>query len=220
MATLPGFKALVNLAAGASVSSTNLVLTDAGDHKTFTVPLASAQRYIDRNTAVTVQTSTDGGSTWSSNLAAGTYTLRYSTAQVVLNVALTGGTTYQARLATFNYLAYAAIAQATDITFNGNRAMLDTTVFQGSTGTGWTSCIPGLLSGTFSCKAWMLATGATLYAAHLSAGDLLILSFVAPNGTNAFESYVYTKDTNWHAAVSGLAEEALNFTCDSIISLI
>src|SRR5690242_7492822 len=96
---LPGYLALVNLASG-TTSGTNLVLNDAGDHQTFTVPLADTHRYLDRSVAPAVQTSIDGGSTWSGTLAANTYTLRSLTSQVVLNTPLGGGTTYKVRLAT------------------------------------------------------------------------------------------------------------------------
>lgn len=212
-----GYKALVNLASG-STSSADLVLTDAGDHQNFTVPLASAQRYIDRATAVVVQTTLDGVS-WTTQ-STSNYTLRYLTAKVTLNSALTGGTAYGCRLHSFNYYPYASIALAYDITFNGARLMLDVTALQGSSGTGWLSYIPGLLGGKFASKNWMLASGATIYAAHLVANDLLILSFVAPNGTNAFESYCYISDTNWQEAVNGIAMEDLNFQCDSVIALI
>lgn len=216
---LPGYKCLVNLSSGASIGSTDLVLTDAGDHKTFTVPLASSKRYIDRSAAVVVQTTTDGGTTWTT-IAAGTYTLRYLTAQVVLNVALSGGTGYGCRLHSFNYYAYAAIAFASDITFAGADKMLDVSYFQGASGAGFQTFIPGLNGGTFACKTWVPDSGATVYAANVTSRALLILSFVAPNGTNAFESYCYTKDSNWHGAVGGANEETLNFQCDQIISLI
>ena len=314
---MPGYKCLVNLSSTPSVSSSDLVLTDAGDHATFTVPLASAQRYLDRNVAVTVQTECDeiqsvtitgsptggtftltfganittniaynasastvqaalvalasigtgnasvsgsNGGPWTvefigskadasqalltgngggltggsspnvsiSRVQAGqgwttisstTYTLRYLTAQVVLNSALQGSN-IGLRLHAFNYYPYASIAQAYDITFSGQTAMYDVTAFQGSSGAGWHTYIPGIKGGTFSCKDWVLNSGANVYAANLIAASLLILSFVAPNGTNAFESYCYTKDTNWHAAVKAAVDETLNFQCDSVISLI
>ncbi len=312
---LPGYKCLVNISSTPSVSSSDLVLTDVGDHQTFTVPLASTKRYLDRAAAVTVQTQCDevqtvtitgsptggtftltfgantttgiaynaaasvvqaalvalasigagnvsvsggNGGPWTvefigsladasqslltgsgasltpsggvsiarvqagqayTTISSATYTLRYLTAQVVLNAALVGSN-IGLRLHAFNYYPYASIAEANDITFAGQRKMLDVTAFQGSSGAGWQSFIPGLLGGTFACKDWMLSSGANVYAANLVANSLMILSFVAPDGTNAFESYCYTKDTNWHAAVANANEETLNFQCDAIISLI
>jgi len=218
---LPGYKAAVNIAVGPSVGSTDLILTDAGDHATFTVPLASSMRYIDRNVAVTVETSLDNGVTWSSVLDPSTYTLRYLTAQVVLTTPLVGGTTYKARLHAFNYYAYALIAQATDITFAPTRAMLDSTTFQGASGAGWTTYVPGLSSGgKFTCKTWQLTPGATIFVGYLTASSLLILSFVAPNGTNAFESYCYLDMTTWTSNLTTLASEDLSFTCDAVVALL
>lgn len=213
---LPGYLCQVNLAAGPSVVSADLVLTDAGDHKTFTVPLASAQRYIDQNTAVVVQTTTDGV-TW---VTAGANTLRYLTAQVVLNVALSGGTSYGCRLHSFNYLPYAAIIEATDITFQPSRVMLDSTTLQGASGAGWSSFTPGLMSGSYACKTWQLATGATIFTAHLTAGDLVIVSFVAPDGVHAFEGFCYLSDTNIQGSVSTLAAEDLTFKLTGIVAIV
>lgn len=55
---LPGYKCLVNLASG-STAGTNLLLTNAGDNQTFTVPLADTHRYLDRAVAPTVQVAYD-----------------------------------------------------------------------------------------------------------------------------------------------------------------
>ena len=316
MSALPGYLCLVNLASG-TTASTNLALTDAGDHQTFTVPLASVYRYLDRSVAPTVQaqyddvqtltvtggpsggtftltfnthttgtiqyndtaanvqaalvaltgvgsgqvgvTGSNGGPwtvEWKGTLAdaaqpaitlannslsggtapsvsivhtqtgqayttvsASNYTLRYLTAQVFLNAPLVG-INIGVKLSAFNYYPYASIAQANDITLTATAAMLDTTVLQGASGAGWLTYIPGLQGGSFACKEWMLASGATLYLAHMFSRDLLILSFVAPNGTNAMESYCYVEQTNWQSSVTTLAEEDLTFRCDSIVSLI
>lgn len=314
---LPGYKCQVNLSSTPSVSSSDLALTDAGDHQTFTVALASTFRYLDRNAAVTVQTQCDevqtvsltgsptggtftlsfgadtttgiaynasaatvqaalvalasigasnvsvsganggpwtveftgsladasqslltgdgslltggtspsvsiartqAGQSWTT-ISSATYTLRYLTAQVVLNAALIGSN-IGLRLHSFNYYPYAAIAEASDITFAGQRKMLDVTSLQGASGEGWQAFIPGLNGGTFACKSWVLSSGAAIYAANLVSNSLLILSFVAPNGINAFESYCYTKDSTWHGAVAAANEESLNFQCDAIIALI
>jgi|SRR5579872_2065925 len=213
---LPGYLCAVNLASGASVPSTDLVLTDAGDHKTFTVPLASIARYLDQNTAVVVQTTLDG-STWST---AGPYTLRYLTAQVVLTTALSGGTSYGCRLHTFNYIPYALIIEATDITFQPTRVMNDGTTLQGASGTGYTTVIPGLMSGSYACKTWQYATGATVFTTHWTSSDLVIVSFVAPDGVHAFEASCYLSDTNIQGSVSTLAAEDLTFKVTGIVAIV
>lgn len=213
---LPGYLCAVNLASGASIASTDLVLTDAGDHKTFTVPLASIYRYIDSNTAVVVQTTTDG-STWAT---AGANTLRHLTAQVVLTTALSGGTSYGCRLHAFNYIPYALIVEATDITFSPTRVMLDGTTLQGASGAGWTTFIPGLMSGSYACKTWQYATGATIFTTHWQSSDLVILSFVAPDGVHAFEGSCYLSDTNIQGSVAALAAEDLTFQVTGIVAIL
>lgn len=216
---MPGYKALVQLASG-STSGTDLVLTDAGDHQTFNVGLSDAHRYLDRAVAPAVQTSTDGGTTWSGTLSASTYTLRNLTAQVVLNTPLSGGTTYKVRLHTFNYYPYAPIVQAWDITFTPTTQMLDITYFQGPSGSGFSSFIPGIIKGVFACKAWQLTPGSMVYVSHLTARDLLILSFNEPNGANFCEAYCYVDASTMLSSLTTVAEEDLSFTCDGIVSLI
>lgn len=314
---LPGYKCLVNLSTPPSVSSSDLALTDAGDHQTFTVALNSTQRYLDRAASTVVQaeydevqsvtltgsptggsfTLTFGGHTttgiawnaaasavqsalvalasigtnnvsvtgsnggpWTvefigslknasqalftkdpSLLTGGTspnvaiaevqagqgwttvsttaYALRYLTAQVVLTAALVGAN-IGVRVHSFNYYPYAAIALANDIAFAGTTKMLEVTAFQGVNGAGFQSFIPGLNGGTFACKAWYADSGATAYIGYTMSKTLLILSFVAPNGTNAFEAYCWPKDDTWHGAVESANEETINFQCDQVVSLI
>jgi hypothetical protein len=158
------------------------------------------------------------GQGWTT-IATNTYSLRYLTAQVVLNAALVGSN-IGLRLHAFNYYAYASIAFASDITFAAANKMLDVTSFQGSSGTGYQQFIPGLNGGTFACKSWVPDSAALVYAAHVIARDLLILSFVDPTGVHAFESYCYAKDSNLHAAVAAANEQTLSFQCDAIVSLI
>lgn len=314
---LPGYKALVNLGSGPSVPSSDLALVDAGDHQTFTVPQASAQRYLDRKVSVTAQAQFDeiqtvtitgsptggtftltfganttttiafnataatvqaalvalasigannvtvsgaAGGPWTvefigakadasqalltkdatgltggispdvaiarvqagqawTTIATNAYTLRYLTAQVLLNAALVGSN-IGVRLHAFNYYPYAAIVFASDIAFAGARKFMETSHLQGVSGDGFQAFIPGMNGGTYACKAWSLAPGAHAYTAHLVAGDLLILSFVDPTGNTAQESYCYIKDSNLHSALTSPTEETLNFQVDSVVVFI
>lgn len=161
---------------------------------------------------------TQSGQTWTT-IAGGTYTLRNLTAQVVLSVALLGSNV-NCRLSAFNYYPYAPIVQAMDITYTGTTTMLDVTAFQGPSGAGFISVIPGLISGVFACKAWQLTPGSMVYVSHLTARDLLILSFNEPNGTDAVEAYCYIDSSNLLASLTTVAEEDLTFKVDSVISLL
>ena len=163
-------------------------------------------------------TETQAGFTYTL-LASGNYTLRNLTAQVVLNTPYLGANV-NCRLHSFNYYPYAPIVQAYDITYTGTTTMLDVTAFQGPSGAGFISVIPGLISGVFACKAWQLTPGSMVYVSHLTARDLLILSFNEPNGTDAVEAYCYIDSSNLLASLSTVAEEDLTFKVDSVISLL
>jgi hypothetical protein len=313
---LPGFLALVNLASGASVGSTNLALVNGGDGKTFTVSGASSQRYLDLSATTTVQLECDavqtvtitggptggtftlafGGNTTTAiaynalasavqtalqalgsigannalvtgaaggpytveftgslgfaaqatmtadgtlltggtspgvavasvqagqgytTLASTAYTIRAATAQVVLPTAKLGAN-INVRLSVFSYLPYVSIAQATDITFASSVAMLDVTTLQGAAGTGWMTYIPGLGGGDFTCKTWQLNTGATLYLTHITGKDLLIVSFVAPDGSHVLEGSGYLSDCNLQAAVAAVNQEDLTFKLTGIATI-
>jgi hypothetical protein len=313
---LPGFLALVNLASGTSVPSSNLALVNAGDGKTFTVSGASSQRYLDLSATTTVQfewdavqtvtitgaptsgtfTITWGGNTTTgiaynalasavqtafqalasvgasnalvtgsaggpytiefaaslgfaaqatvtcsgaslgggtspnavpasvqigqgyTTMAATLYSIRAATAQVVLVTPLLGAN-INCRLSVFNYSTYVAIAQATDITLAASVAMLDATTLQGASGTGWTTFIPGLGGGDFTCKTWQLNTGATIYLAHITGKDLLIVSFVAPDGSHVMEGACYVSDSNIQASVAAVNQEDLTFKMTGIVTI-
>lgn len=163
-------------------------------------------------------TETQAGFTYTL-LASGNYTLRNLTAQVVLNTPYLGANV-NCRLHSFNYYPYAPIVQAMDITYTGTTTMLDVTAFQGPSGAGFISVIPGLISGVFACKAWQLTPGSMVYVSHLTARDLLILSFNEPNGTDAVEAYCYIDSSNLLASLTTVAEEDLTFKVDSVISLL
>lgn len=163
-------------------------------------------------------TETQAGFTYTL-LASGNYTLRNLTAQVVLNTPYLGANV-NCRLHSFNYYPYAPIVQAYDITYTGTTTMLDVTAFQGPSGAGFISVIPGLISGVFACKAWQLTPGSMVYVSHLTARDLLILSFNEPNGTDAVEAYCYIDSSNLLASLTTVAEEDLTFKVDSVISLL
>ena len=128
------------------------------------------------------------------------YTIRAATAQVVLVTPLLGAN-INCRISAFNYFTYTSIAQATDITLAASVAMLDGTTLQGASGTGWTTWIPGLGGGDFTCKTWQLNTGANIYLTHITGKDLLIVSFVAPDGSHVLEGSCYLSDSNIQAAV-------------------
>lgn len=88
---LPGYRCQVNLASGSTVGA-DLVLTNAGDNATFTVPLADIHRYLDRSVAPVVQTECDEIQTVSltGGPTGGTFTLTFganTTAGIAYNAA-------------------------------------------------------------------------------------------------------------------------------------
>lgn len=58
MTVLAGYRASINFSTGVSTPFTNMSMTDAGDHKTFTASVA-AQRYLDPAVTPTVQAALD-----------------------------------------------------------------------------------------------------------------------------------------------------------------
>src|SRR6185437_12827034 len=75
MAALVGYQADLYMASGTSVTFTNEVMTDSGDHKTYTVATGNtAHRYWDDQSALTIQTSPDGV-TWTTQTTG--FTVRY-----------------------------------------------------------------------------------------------------------------------------------------------
>lgn len=180
---IAGFNSQVLVTSQPAIALSNEPTTDAGDHKTYTITNQS-KRYLDKSTAVVVQTSPDG-TTWTTVTTG--FVLYTVNARVVFTVAQSGTT--QVRLASGKYFAVAQIGEAASADFNAKMDTAETTVFNT---TGTKSFIPTLLNGTLKCNTFW-ANPARVN--NLIARDTLVVSFQTPTG-NRYEGYCFVSDSN------------------------
>jgi hypothetical protein len=174
--------------------------TDSGDHTNYTINDAT-KRYLDPNVAVTVQTSPDGV-TWSTVT---NYTIQYVGGKIIFNTANASGT--QVRLNAGNYYPYASVGNTTDWLWQGTKNMADATTHKGVGGSTWQDFQPLLTTGKVTLKKWWFNQ---TMVNHLVAGDLLVISCVAPSG-NRYEAFAYVSQSQLDIAVSKLVEDNLTF---------
>lgn len=200
---IAGFNGSVLISSTPNVALTNYVLTDAGDHKTFNVPSAdfNTKRYWDNTATFTVQTSTDGGTTWS---AAGAYTIRYVTGQIVLNVALTG--TPACRIQSGAYLPFSTFSNMKEWEITPQVDLLDSSTF----GSQWKQYTPGLLGADI--KLTQFYTDLT-FANQITSNTAFVVScLTGRNSTERFEAYARLKSDDIKVAVNALEEESLTYS--------
>lgn len=205
---IPGYSGSILITSTPNVALTNEVLTDSGDHTTFNEATAS-KRYWDRTAAFTVQTTTNGGSTWST-AAANTYTIRYVTGQVVLNSALTG--TPGCRISVGAYLPYSTFGQMKLWEAVLADDMLDNTSFSGFGGSHFKTYQPALSGADF--KADQFYVDSTFFSI-LNLGTLFVFS--GNTGRTAgerYEGYARLKGDDIKTAVNALIEENLTMVLD------
>ncbi len=209
ISALAGFNASVNWASYSNVAIADLVLTDSGDHQTFNIASSdfAVKRIWDRAATWTIQTSTDGGTTWGA--AAAGYTIRYVCGQVVL-VAPLGGTP-ACRVHVGAYLPINSAANAKEWEVNPQVAKLDSTVF----GSRWKSYVMGLVDASIKITQWY-ADSTWLVVLKQTNGDNLVVTELY-TGRNSYERYVAFARLNQDdikTAVNALIEEPLSFTSD------
>lgn len=130
------------------------------------------------------------------------FTLRYAGAVLIYNSAQPVGT--YVRIHAGYYYPYTTIGGASSAEFNGKVDLQDTTAFNT---TGTHAFTPCLMNGTLKLSDWWANT--TLIA-HLSARDLLVVSFVSPTGAR-YEGYSYMGDNDLKVEVSKALAETITF---------
>jgi len=206
-APLAGYGGSVIITSLPNVALSNYVLTDSGDHKTFNVPGADfgTRRYWDRTANFTVQTSTDGGSTWST-AAAGTYTIRYVTGQVVLATALTG--TPACQILSGAYLPFSTFASMKQWEATPQLDLYDASTF----GSPWKTYVPGMLGADIKLEQFY--TDLT-FINQITANTAFVVScLTGRNATERFEGFARLKSDDLKVPVNGLEEESLSYTID------
>jgi len=204
VAALAGFLGDILITSPPSVNLPNpLVLTNSGDNQTFNNPTAS-QRYWDNLATFTVQTSTNGGSTWST-AAAGTYTIRYVNGQVKLNTVLTG--TPACQLIAGKYFPYASIGNTTSWDAQPAVKAVEATTHKGVGGSPFQDWVLTTAGGKVNFKKWWIDN---TYFTSLTSRTLLIASCLTPQG-NRFEAYGRFSDQSISSVKDGLIESSLVF---------
>src|SRR4051812_24967950 len=87
MGALAGYKASITITSSPSVATTNEAMTDSGDHTTYSIT-NTAKKYWDRSVTLTIQKSTNGGTTWNTVT---NYTVQYVGGSVT-SASANGGT--------------------------------------------------------------------------------------------------------------------------------
>ena len=213
MAASAGFLGDILLISPPSVNLSPLhtVLTDSGDHQTFTNP-TGAQRYWDDAATFTVQTTTDG-STWGT-VAASTYTIRYVNGQVKLNAALTG--TPGCRISAGKYFPYASMGSTTSWEAQGAVKSVDATTHKGVGGSPFEDYVLTTIGDKFMFKKWYIDETLINF---LQARTRLIASCVDPVG-GRLEAYGFFTDDAINNAVAGLINETLTFLASGPITVV
>lgn len=205
MAPLAGFKANVYVTATPSVSFSNMALTDAGDHKTFSTPTGSAaQRYWDETVALTVQTAPDG-STWTTQTTG--FTVQWVGGIIVFTNAVTGAT--PSCRVSGSYMPYSVVARAKSIEINNALDILDVSDF-GSSGTGWKTKLASLAGSEYKLGQWWIDT---FYVSMLST-RMVVSAYSGANANQRLEGFAFIKDDSIKTAVNNAVEEAISFESD------
>lgn len=205
MSALAGYKANVYITSTPSVSFSNMVLTDAGDHKTFSTPGGSAaQRYWDETQAITVQTAPDGV-TWTTVTTG--FTIQWVGGVIVFTNAVTGGTP-SCRVSAF-YMPYSVIARAKSIEINPALDILDVSDF-GSSGTGWKTKLASLTETEYKLGQWWVDN---FYLSNLNT-RMVVSAYSGANANQRIESYAFIKDDSIKTAVNNAIEEDISLTSD------
>jgi hypothetical protein len=217
MTATHGKKSQIILTSSPSLSFTNLVLLDSGDHKTFTVPPASsAKRYWDSTATFTYQTSPDG-TTWSTATPAN---VRYLSGQIVFASAVTGATP-SARVSAGYYFPWAALAWADSWAPDVSRDVKDDTrQTTTSSPAQWRTVTAGLLTGTIKISGYIVdATVSNLSLLNNSSPLIASMVFDVTTGARIECSVLPTKDSV-KSVVGDLETEELDFQITGSVNLL
>jgi hypothetical protein len=200
MAALVGYQADLYMASGASVTFTNEVMTDSGDHKTYNVAVGNtAHRYWDDTQALTIQTSPDG-TTWTTVTTG--FTVRYVGGQVTFT---TADATRQVR-ASGKYLAISQVGSAYDWELSPTANIMDITTF----GNAWKQKISGMKDATAKASKYFIDG---TFAALLGSRFVVIFYINQVAGTR-FEAFAWLKSRPTKVGVDAVIDEELDFEID------
>lgn len=200
MAAIAGYQADLYMASGASVTFTQEVMTDSGDHKTYNVATGNtAHRYWDDQSALTIQTSPDG-TTWTTVTTG--FTVRYVGGQVTFT---TADATRQVR-ASGKYLAISQVGSAYDWELSPTANIIDITTF----GNAWKQKISGMKDATAKASRYFL--DGTFF--NLLGSRFVIIFYVAFSAGTRFEAFAWLKTDPTKVGVDAVIDEELDWEID------
>lgn len=199
MAAISGALGAVYAKTGASTSFTNITMNNpSADLKTFVIS-DNTKRYWDTSHSVTIEKSTDGGTTWTT---ASGYTIQYPGGVVVFNTALTSGT--QVRASAYAY-PVTNIANMFNWELDVSISEEDATTFGSG---GWEETIATLKG--FSGKAeWYWAD--STFLDHLGDNEMVFSLYTTTTGNKRYEGYGIITKAGPKVPVDGIVNESIEF---------
>jgi len=207
MTAIAGSGAQILAASGTSTSFTDETLTDAGDHKTYTIA-TSAHRYWDDSVVPVIQESTDSGSTW--HTAAEAYTIQYVGGVVHFASANTSSNLYRAHSG--KYFTITTIGGGHEWDLTTDLDLYDVTEF----GQTFHTFIAGLVGGSGTINRFWIDTYFTTLILTGSARAIVALYTDTANGKR-YEGYAFIKQEQLKVPVGGVVDETLGFTIDKTL---
>jgi hypothetical protein len=202
MAVTSGYQCQILITSSPSVSASNVNLVDSGDHQTWNISTSSTQRYWDPSQLANfvVQTSTNGGSSWTT-LTAAQYTInKFVSGQVFLTAGPLSGTP-AVRMATVYYFPYSVYGVGKEWSLSTDAAMVDVSTF----GSPWKGQIA--TQRFWSCKITGFWQDNTFLA--LQGNLMVVVLYTNSANLNRYEAFGWVKSDAVKDAVAGVVDEDL-----------
>jgi len=182
---------------GTSTAFLNEATTNAGDNKTYQIT-DSTKRVWDKSVSLTVEVSTDGGTTW--NPVSTGFTVQHLNGTIVFD---TADASRLVRVSG-NYLPLSAVAEVHEFTLTLTADTADDTTF----GDSWRTYVQTLKQITGSLARWAV-TNTALRDALTNATELVVE--VNWTSTETWRFWALVNSDEVAAAVDGLADESVDF---------
>lgn len=208
MTALPGFKASLYATTTPSVAFTNEAMTDGGAHTVYTITNA-VKRYWDVSQALTVQTSPDGSTGWTTVTTG--FTVNYCGGIITFAVALTGST--PSVRVSGSYLPYSQVASASSVEVQVAVDVIDVSTLGGG---GWKQKLAGIADSTYKLSKYWVDN---FYVNALTNRTRLVLAiYTGANANQRFEGFGYLKTDSIKFDVKSAIEESIDVEVDGALN--
>lgn len=197
MAVTVGQKAAIYLASPPAVTFAAEATTPDAARLTYTITNA-AKRYWDKDTAVTVERSTDAGVTWAA-VPASQYTLQHVGGKVIFGAAQAVGTLIRV---SGSYLPVSQLAEAREWSLDTSVDTVETTTL----GAAWKTQAAILRSASVKLSRWWVDS----WFLDQLANRLVVVLYVDSAVGSRYEGYARLKADSVKVAAAGLVEEDLS----------